>query len=206
MSSATRRRKGHKESGRRLDADARREQLVLAGLTLLEDTPFDQVSAVDVARAAGVSKGLVFHYFPTTSDLHAALLRAAATELLGRVDQRPDLPHEARLAAGLDAFIAYIEGQPIVYVAMARGAGSDPALQAVFEDTRNTIVELIVEVLGMADDPRVGLRIMLRGWVAMVEEATLHWLPSKAVPRDRLISFLTHAAIAMLPEALALDD
>ncbi|HEY7938920.1 MAG TPA: hypothetical protein VID05_03750 [Acidimicrobiales bacterium] len=42
-------------SATRLDADSRREQLLQAGLTLLRDTPFDQLSAVDVARAAGVS-------------------------------------------------------------------------------------------------------------------------------------------------------
>ena len=194
------------EPARRLDPDARREQIVQAGLTLLQDTPFDQVSAVDVARVAGVSKGLVFHYFPTTSDLHAALLRAVTSELLVLVDQRPDLDYEGRLAAGLDAFVSYIENQPSVYVAMTRGAGSDPALQAVFEDTRNAIVELILNVLGLADDPPAGLRIMLRGWIAMVEEATLHWLPEQAVPRERLIAFLVRAAITMLPDALALDD
>ncbi len=66
-------------SATRLDADSRREQLLQAGLTLLRTTPFDQLSAVDVARAAGVSKGLVFHYFPTTRELHVALLRASTT-------------------------------------------------------------------------------------------------------------------------------
>lgn len=58
---------------RRLDAEARREQLVAAGLDLVKRGPIDQLTADDVARAAGVSKGLVFHYFPTTRDLHVAL-------------------------------------------------------------------------------------------------------------------------------------
>jgi len=193
-------------SATRLDADSRREQLLQAGLTLLRTTPFDQLSAVDVARAAGVSKGLVFHYFPSTRELHVALLRASTTELLGLVDRSPELDYEGRLAAGLDAFITYIEDAPLVYVAMTRGAGSDPQLQAVFEDTRNAIVALILDVLGLADDPPAGLRIMLRGWIAMVEEATLHWLPDKVVPRRRLIDFLVTAALTMLPDALALDE
>lgn len=194
------------EAGRRLGADERREQLVQAGLELMKDTPFDQVSAIDVARAAGVSKGLVFHYFPTTSSLWEAILRAATTELLELVAQSPELPYEEQLSAGLDAFITYIERQPASYVAMTRGAGSDPALQAVFEDTRNAIVVLILDLLGLADSPPAGLRIMLRGWIALVEECTLHWLPDRAVPRDRLIAFLVRAAVTMLPEALTLAD
>jgi hypothetical protein len=51
--------------------------------------------------------------------------------------------------------------------------------------------------------PPSGLRIMIRGWIAMVEEAVLHWLEDKSVPREDLIGFLERAAITMLPDALA---
>lgn len=71
---------------RRLDGAARRDQLVEVGLTLARTTPFDQISADEVARIAGVSKGLVFHYFPTTRDLQVAVLRAGIRELMDDLD------------------------------------------------------------------------------------------------------------------------
>ena len=46
-------------TSRRLGAEERREQLVQAGLGLIGEVPFDQLSADDVAKAVGVSKGLV---------------------------------------------------------------------------------------------------------------------------------------------------
>lgn len=186
---------------RRLDPDARRRQLVQAGFELIQTRPFSQVSADEVARVVGVSKGLVFHYFPTTRDLQLAVVRAAAAELLSRLDLDPDLPPEGRLGAGLEAFVSFIETQPANYLAIARSVGSDPALLEIFEETRETVVDLILSALGMSGAPP-GLRIVVRGWIAMVEESVLHWLEGTPVPREQLLGFLRRAATTMLPDAL----
>lgn len=186
---------------RRLDPDARRRQLVQAGFELIQTRPFSQVSADEVARVVGVSKGLVFHYFPTTRDLQLAVVRAAAAELLSRLDLDPDLPPEGRLGAGLEAFVSFIETQPANYLAIARSVGSDPALLEIFEETRETVVDLILSALGMSGAPP-GLRIVVRGWIAMVEESVLRWLEGTPVPREQLLGFLRRAATTMLPDAL----
>jgi AcrR family transcriptional regulator len=190
--------------GRRLGADARRGQLLQVGLHLLKSSPFDQVSPDLVARVAGVSKGLVFHYFPTKRDLHVAILRAAAAELLAELDPDPAMAPDQRLRAGLDAFVDFIEQQPANYLAVSRSAGSDPGLLAVFEDTRAAVVGIVVQALGLSTPPP-GLRIAIRGWIAMVEEAILHWLDGRPVPREALVDFLQKAALTMLPDALALS-
>jgi AcrR family transcriptional regulator len=190
-------------SGRRLGPDVRRAQLVGVGLALVKTMRFDEVTAEVVARASGVSKGLVFHYFPTTADLQLAILRAGSAELLTVIDVDPGLPHEERLRVGLDAFVLYIEQQPASYQAVARRAGSDERLLAVFEDTRGAVVDMIAGALGLSELPP-GLRLVLRGWIAMVEECVLHWLDDKPVPRDELLEFLRRAALTMLPDALTL--
>src|SRR5581483_9500068 len=89
---------------RHLGPDARRAQLVGVGLALMKEMPFDEVTAETVARAGGVSKALVFHYFPSTRDLQVAILRAAAGELLHQLDVGAGLPPDERLGVGLDAF------------------------------------------------------------------------------------------------------
>ena len=187
---------------RRLDPDARRRQLLDAGFELIQTRPFSQVTADEVARAVGVSKGLVFHYFPTNRDLQVAIVRVAAAELLSRLTMDPGLPPQERLGAGLEAFVGFIETQPANYLAVARSVGSDPALLEVFEETRGVVVDLILSAIGLAENPPAGLRIVVRGWIAMVEESVLHWLQGSSVPRDQLLGFLQRAAANMLPDAL----
>jgi AcrR family transcriptional regulator len=189
--------------GRRLGPDARRAQLVGVGLALIKEMPFDEVTAEVVARVGGVSKGLVFHYFPTTRDLQVAILRAASAELLSELDVSAGLPPDEALRVGLDAFVRYIEQQPASYQAVARRAGSDERLLAVFEDTRVAVVDIVAATLGFSELPP-GLRLVFRGWIAMVEECILHWVNDKPVPRDELLEFLRQAALRMLPDALAL--
>jgi AcrR family transcriptional regulator len=188
---------------RRLGPDARRAQLVGVGLALMKEIPFDEVTAETVARAGGVSKALVFHYFPTTRDLQVAILRAAAGELLAQLDVGAGLPPDERLGVGIDAFVAYIEQQPASYQAVVRRAGSDERLLAVFEDTRAAVVGIVAAALGLSELP-AGLRLAIRGWIAMVEECVLHWLEGRPVPRDELVEFLRQAALTVLPYALAL--
>ena len=188
----------------RLDGPARRDQLVEVGLTLARTTPFDQISADGVARLAGVSKGLVFHYFPTTRDLQVAVLRAGIRELMDDLDTDPTATIPERLRSGVEVFMAYIELHPSGYLAMARGAGSDPQLIEVFEETRAEAVAVIQGVLGLDVLPP-GLRIAIRAWIAGVEEAVLHWLDGKPIPRDRLVDFLTQVGLTMLPAAASMD-
>jgi AcrR family transcriptional regulator len=190
-------------TGKRLGPDARRAQLVGVGMTLMKEMAFDEVTAEVVARAGGVSKGLVFHYFPTTRDLQVAILRAAAGELLAQIDVGTDLPPEERLRVGLDAFVRYIEQHPASFQAVVRRAGSDERLLAVFEDTRSAVVDIVAGALGLSELPPA-LRLVIRGWIAMVEECVLHWLDNRPIPRQELIEFLRRAAVTMLPDALAL--
>ena len=188
---------------RRLGPEARRSQLVGVGLALMKEMPFDEVTAEVVARAGGVSKGLVFHYFPATRDLQVAILRAATDELLADLDIGAGLPPDERLRVGLDAFVRYIEQQPASYQAVVRRAGSDERLLAVFEDTRSAVVGIVATTLGLTELPPP-LRLVIRGWIAMVEECVLHWLDGKPVPREELVEFLRRAALTMLPDALRL--
>ena len=159
-----------------------------------------------MTRAVGVSKGLVFHYFPSTRDLQVAVLRATTEELLAGLDVAPGAIPAERLRLGVDAFVAYIEQAPASYLAIVRSAGSDPRLGAVFEETRNGVVALIQGVLGAPELPP-GLTIGLRGWIALVEESTLLWVAlGRPMARAELVGFLLDVALTMLPEAMALPE
>ena len=111
----------------RLDPEARRSQLVELGLRMLSTRPLDKVAIDDIAAEAGISRGLLFHYFPTKRDFHVAVAQAAAQELLDRTDPDPDLPLIGRLRAGVEAFVDHVTDNRDAYVAFIRGSsGGDP--------------------------------------------------------------------------------
>src|SRR5690242_4164925 len=69
----------------RLDVDERRAQLVALGLAEFGTRTYDDVSIDLIAQAAGISKGLLYHYFPTKRAFYVACVREAAARLLARM-------------------------------------------------------------------------------------------------------------------------
>ena len=67
---------------RRLSADDRRRQLVGIGLAKIVEKPIQDLSMDDIATEAGISRGLLFHYFPTKTDFYLACIAAAGRRML----------------------------------------------------------------------------------------------------------------------------
>ena len=166
----------------------------------------DRVPVDEIAETAGISRGLLFHYFPTKRDYYVAVAAEAARRLLEVTE--PDLavhPME-RLHASLAAYVDYVAENEALYIALVRGvAGSDKELQAISEATRATVATRVIEALGLGD-PDPAVRTAVRGWVGFIEETTLDWLRNRDLDRDRLIAvqeqMLVHAleaAVAGLP-------
>src|SRR3954447_20442807 len=64
---------------RRLEPDARREQILVCAIQLFGDRPYPAVSTTDIAQAAGVARGLINHYFGTKRDLYLEVVRRMVT-------------------------------------------------------------------------------------------------------------------------------
>lgn len=186
----------------------RRDELLAAATDLGRRSGLGSIEAATVAARAGVSKALVYYYFPTHRDLQAAVVRASADELLAAIRGAVVLPATdpgAQLTRGLDAAVSFIEEQPEAFAALSRSAGFDPKLLEVFEYARNGIADLLAEGLGLRE-ATAGQRIALRAWIALAEEAVLHWvLADKPVPRADLVAFCQGVALHLLASPLARD-
>lgn len=182
---------------RRSAPDERRAQLVELGLRLFSERSYDELSIDDIAREAGISKGLLYHYFPSKRDYYVETVRAAAQLLLDRTD--PDIgPEPEALLAGLDAYLGFAEEHAAAFVALMRsGVGQDAEVAGVLEATRARYVARIAERLGLTD-PAPRLRIALRGWVGFVEAASLEWLERRDLARDDLRDLLAQMMLATL--------
>ena len=182
----------------RLDVDERRAQLLGLGLTMFSQRSYDEVSIDDLARAAGVSKGLLYHYFPSKKAFYVATLHAAAAQLLDATTPDPSLPPLDRLQRGLDAFLRYAEAHGEAYSALLRGAVSvDEEVFQILEATRARFQSRLLEGLPSGlSGPAV--RLLSRGWVSLVETSTLEWVEKKELSRERFRKLLTNSLLAIL--------
>src|SRR5438105_8048215 len=105
----------------RLAPDERRAQLLALGIGLFSHRSYDDFSMDDVAEQAGVSKGLLYHYFPTKREFYIASLRAAASEMLELTDPPRGVPLPEQLRHGVDAYLRYAQDHAAAYRAVLRG-------------------------------------------------------------------------------------
>lgn len=82
----------------RLDPATRREQLLSLGVRLLATRPLEQLSIETLAEKAGISRGLLYHYFGSKGQFHEAVVRRAADELIEATTPPPGKDQLARLA------------------------------------------------------------------------------------------------------------
>lgn len=183
----------------RLSPEERRAQLIDLGVRMLADRPLEQISVEDIADQAGVSRGLLFHYFASKHDFHVAIVRHTSAEMLARTAPNLDLPPIDMLRDVMAAYVDYVSENRDTYVSLLRGTASgDPAMREVFESTRAEMARRVVEQLpslGIEPDPRTALSV--RGWIAFVEEATITWLRGPEIRRDELIELLVTALPAV---------
>jgi AcrR family transcriptional regulator len=188
--------RGPEHAGRsRLEVDERRAQLLALGLTIFSERAYDDVAIDDIARAAGVSKGLLYHYFPTKRDFYVAALREAAQALIGQTIGADTGGKEGeRLRRGLMTYLDFVERRGSAYVALMRGGiGSDPEVASILEDTRVAILEHIMALLPPGMDGSLATTA-LRGWIGFVEAASIDWVARRSVPLMEIVE-LAHATL-----------
>ncbi|RGD56393.1 TetR/AcrR family transcriptional regulator [Kitasatospora xanthocidica] len=157
----------------RLKPEERRTQLINIGLRLLTTRPIHEMSIDEVAAEAGISRGLLFRYFPTKRDYYVAVVEAAGRRLL-RHAKAPEQGAPAERVRGIvDGFVSFVQRRKGNYVALVRaGAGGDDLVLEVFEANRRTLTDRVLDAAGVPD-PTPLHRLAVRGWLAMTEEMAI---------------------------------
>lgn len=185
----------------RLTVDERREQLVRLGVDIFSERPYDEVSIDGIAAAGGISKGLLYHYFPTKRDLYVAGLSEIADELVDAVTRVvEELAPIDRVRASVDAYLEYVARHSRAFVALMRGGiGSDPEVAAVVESVRSRLFDQLsgspVASL-VARDARIETAI--RGWIGFVEAASIDWCANPRLPQAELCELMTQVLFQIL--------
>jgi AcrR family transcriptional regulator len=196
----------------RLAADERREQLIQMGLELLGQRPYDQISITDLAKAAGISKGLLYHYFPTKADFVIAVLHHSREQLDERLTLDTSLSPAAAIDARLDAYLGYAEEHATGFLAVIQARrGDDDAIRDDLAAGRRRWVSTLTDfaaALAEAERAEVespALETVLAAWLAFSEDVIARWLTTAELQRDQVRHVLRQALFANLASVAAID-
>ncbi|MGH3493950.1 MAG: TetR/AcrR family transcriptional regulator [Sciscionella sp.] len=187
---------------RRLDPDARREQIFHCASALFARRPYAEVSTADIAEAAGVARGLINHYFHTKRELYLQVLAAMVT--------LPPLPEvnlprgslAERAAAGIDWFLDTVERNSTAWIT-ALGAGGlsrDPELELILARGDEVTADRILEAVDLQADleHRAELRAMIRAFCGLAKAAAREWQSGHELTRAQVHLLLTESLLAVL--------
>jgi AcrR family transcriptional regulator len=190
---------------RRLSTEERREQLLAVGARLFSESPYDEVWIEQVAEIAGVSRGLLYHYFPTKRDFFAAVVERESERMLRMTAAVPGVPVRDQLTEGLDTYLAYVQAHAHGYRAFHRAdAAGDQTVRRVYQRALGAQERQILATL--AADPEFGpvfegraeVRLAVRGWLAFTTAVSLEWLRGSDLSREQVRDLCARALLGVL--------
>ena len=198
---------------RRLDPAERREQLLDLGVRMLATRRLEDLSVDVLADEAGISRGLLYHYFEGKRGFHLAVLRRMADHVIELTAPTGQGDLVEQLTGSLAAFVDFVATNHEAYVAFVDAArAGDADYHRIHEEARDALTGRIFDAADPAALSAVGLvdtpatRLMVRGWSALVQEVVLAWLDDPGtMPRDQLLGALTDALVGVVAAARAHD-
>lgn len=212
---------------RRLEPDARREQILSCAVRLFGERPYDEVSASDIAHEAGVARGLINHYFGTKKDLFLEVVRVMVTVPEFALQHLPTGDLTTRVGASVTWFLDVISkhAKPWLAAIGATGTTRDPDVARVLAEADDDTADRILEAIGLTGSTAVpdrpdpaapgeataqeGLRAVIRAYVGFARTAAVEWLVRESLSRDQVHVLLTHSLVTLVeqtsPRVLALD-
>ncbi len=175
---------------RRMTPEERRRQLLGIGLRQLVDRPIQELSLDAVAAEAGISRGLLFHYFPTKQAFHDAVVGAATRRTLRNTAPDPDATGREALDQFVERFLAQVDRRRDFYLALVFGNGALALGGDRVEDLRSAFAERVVDRLGLPATATT----TVHAWTAYVEDRALQW--SASAPADRATTLAEETAHA----------
>ncbi|MFF5449285.1 TetR/AcrR family transcriptional regulator [Streptomyces sp. NPDC012888] len=181
-------------------SQARRAELIAIGRRLFADTPYDALNMDDIARQAGVAKGLIYYYFKSKRGYYLAIVEDSVSAFVAGAAGDTGLPPAERVRRTIDGYLHYAEHHQAAYrTIVTGGVGCDAEVLALRDAVREELALTIAEgAYGRREVPPLA-RLALIGWLAGVEAVTLDWIGAPAsAGRDRLAALLVRQLRATL--------
>ncbi|TQK43266.1 TetR family transcriptional regulator [Streptomyces sp. SLBN-118] len=172
-------------------SQVRRSELIATGRKLFADTSYDALSMDDIAKHAGVAKGLIYYYFKSKRGYYLAIIEDSVADLVSRAAGETELPRAERVYRTVDGYLRYAHHHQAAFrTIVTGGVGFDTEVQSIRDAVREELIATIAEgAYGRRDIP-VLARLALLGWLSSVEGITLDWLGRRELPRETVCALL----------------
>lgn len=192
-------------SWRRLEPDVRREQILECAVRLFGEKPYAEVSTVELAREAGVARGLVNHYFGTKRELYLEVVRRMVmlpfTDEVGAMHG----PLRKRVAHSVTWFLDNVSAHGATFVAVtgAGGLGNDTEVEAILNEADDIAAGKVLEAMGFsADLDNERERAVLRAYGGLARGAIREWIHRGTMSRDDVHLLMSTALLAIVEDVL----
>lgn len=189
---------------RRLEPDERREQILECAITLFGERPYAAVSTTDVAREAGVARGLINHYFESKRGLYLEVVRRMVTVPTTDRSAVPDGSLRERVEFNVDWLLGVLaeRGKSWAAVIGTEGVGDDPEVERILAEADEQAAENLIKTVGMRDAEPNGqeLRAMVRAFGGMAKAAGREWLTHGNLTREQVHLMLSDQLTTLLAD------
>ena len=173
----------------RLDVDERRRRLLALGADLFTRHGYDELSMARIAKEAGISKALLYHYFPSKEAYFVATLEEKAAELAARTAPDPAQPPLEQLSGSLDAYLAWVQENAGSYEKLIRSA-SVPEVRGLLDRVRGETAQRIIDGVRGEKPATPVLRAAVAGWLWFMDGVCLDWLAHEDMDRETVHGLL----------------
>ena len=188
---------------RRLEPDARRGQILDCAVRLFGERPYAAVSTTDIAREAGVARGLLNHYFGTKRDLYVEVVRRLV--LLPELSsaQVATGPLKLRVQRSVDWFLDVVSehGNAFVAVTGAEGVGDDPEIERILAEADDRAARMVLVTVGL-DPESADSRAVVRAYGGLAKAAVREWVRGETLTRKQVHFLLSQALITIVRDVL----
>jgi AcrR family transcriptional regulator len=187
---------------RRLEPDARRAQILSVAVRLFGERPYPDVSTTDVARAAGVARGLINHYFGTKKDLYLEVVRVMLTVPEVALARLPPADPPARVDAIVAWFLDVVSRHSTSWLAAitAGGLAGDADLDRVVAEAIDVAADSVLTAVGFDGGRSDALHAMARSYVGLATSTAREWLQRGVLTRPQVHRLLTATLLTMVDD------
>ncbi len=191
----------------RLDHDERRRQILSCARQLFSERNYASVSTSEIAKQAGVARGLLHHYFGTKRDLYLEVVRELVRMPSNPVPLRsPGHGIETVIEESVDRWLTMVERNRGTWLAAigARGLGHDPEVEQILDRAREQASDRLIEALQTYEAAHAPpeLHAAVRAYAGFAEAASVEWLERRRLTREQTQTLLVQGFFSIVRDVL----
>jgi AcrR family transcriptional regulator len=189
----------------------RRQEILDAARKLFSERSYASVSTTEIAREAGIARGLLNHYFGTKRDLYLEVVRGMMRLPANPVPLQEGGPGiEAVIDQSVERWLTMLERNRGTWLAAlgARGPGRDPELESVLEEAREQAADRLIEALQRYEAAQAPseLRAAIRAYSGFAEAASVQWLEYHRLNRQQIHELLVRSFLSLVNDVLPMVE